>query len=227
MADTKRIATTRPASRRGMTRGQIREARRIRSRARARRKRFLLMSGGIIFALVFISALVISPGLRPQSSGGLRGVNTGGFIEIDVDEGAFHIRGNAPHGGGYSTVPATSGEHWAGPTTSVGVSAPARWGQYEQILPNEVLLHNLEHGGIGIHYDCDDACPELVQALDDIIPRNTSQFILSPFPNMPAKIAITAWRHHLYLDEVDEDLIERFIAEYQDRAPESVPGNLY
>ena len=184
------------------------------------------MSGGIIFALVFISALVLSPNLSPRT-GGLRGVNTGGFIEIDVDEGAFHIPGNVTHVGSYLTVPATSGEHWIGATTPVGVSAPARWGQYEQILPDEILLHNLEHGGIGIHYDCDDACPELVQALDDVIPRDTSQFILSPYPNMPARIAITAWRHHLYLDEVDKDLIEQFIDEYQDRAPESVPGNLY
>ncbi|MAZ14564.1 MAG: hypothetical protein CL754_05440, partial [Chloroflexi bacterium] len=77
------------------------------------------------------------------------------------------------------------------------------------------------------HYDCEGGCAEIVQALDDIIPRNNSQFILSPYVNMPSKIAITAWRHHLYLDEVDEDLIRQFIDEYQDRAPESVPGNQY
>jgi len=227
MADSKRIATTRPESRRGMSKGQIREERRSRSRARARRKRSLLMFGGILFALVFISALVLSPNLSPQTSGGLRGVNTGGFIEIDVDQGRDHIPGDAPNTDAYTVVPATSGPHWAAATTAVGVSAPARWGTYEQILPNEVLVHNLEHGGIGIHYDCEGGCAEIVQALDDIIPRNNSQFILSPYVNMPSKIAITAWRHHLYLDEVDEDLIRQFIDEYQDRAPESVPGNQY
>jgi len=40
---------------------------------------------------------------------------------------------------------------------------------------------------------------------------------------MPSKITITAWRHHMYLDEFDEELILQFIDEYQDRAPESVP----
>ena len=185
------------------------------------------MFGGIAFALVFISALVLSPNLTPRSGGGLRGVNTGGHIELDVDDGAVHIPGNAYNVGGYSVVPATSGPHWAGPTTPAGFPAPARWGQYEQALPNEVLLHNLEHGGIGLHYDCEVPCPEIVQALDDIIPRNPSQFILSPYVNMPGKIAVTAWRHHLYLDEVDEEEIRKFIDEYQDRAPESVPTNLY
>ncbi len=180
------------------------------------------MFGGVIFALVFISALVLSPSLTPRS-GSNRGVNTGGFIEIDVNDGAAHIPGNAPYGTNYSVVPATSGPHWAGATTPAGVSAPARWGRYDQILPDEVLIHNLEHGGIGLHYDCDDGCPELVQALDDIVPRNPSQFIMSPYPRLPQKIAITSWRHHLYLDEFDEDLIRRFIDEYQDRALESVP----
>ena len=181
------------------------------------------MFGGIIFALVFISALVLSPNLTPTRTGGGGGVNTGGFIELDVTDGAAHIPGNLANPFGYSFVPATSGPHWAGATTPAGVPAPAPWGQYRQILPDEVLVHNLEHGGIGLHYDCEGGCPEIVQALDDIIPRNPSQFILSPYVNMPKKIAITAWRHHLYLDEFDEDLIRRFIDEYQDRGLESVP----
>jgi len=227
MADTKRVATTRPESRRGMTKGQIREERRGRSRGRARRKRSILMFGGVIFALVFILALVFPNFNRNNTGGGLRGVNTGGFIDIDVDYGAPHIPGNAYFTDGYPVVPATSGPHWAGRTTPANISSPARWGVYEQAIPDEVLLHNLEHGGIGIHYDCEGGCPEIVQALDDIIPRNTAQFIMSPYVNMPKKITITAWRHHLYLDEVDEDLIRKFIDEYQDRAPESVPTNLY
>ena len=229
MADTKRVATTRPESRRGMTRGQIREERRVRSKVRARRKRAVLMFGGSILAIVFISALVLSPNLTPRSSSSLQGLNEGGFVEIDVDDGAVHIPGNGPNTLGYSVTPATSGPHWAGPTTSFGVPAPARWGTYEQGIPDEILLHNLEHGGIGMHYNCDDRCPEIVQALDDIIPRNPSQFIMSPYRNIPGdfRIAITAWRHHLYMDEVDVDQIREFIGEYQDRAPESVRGNLY
>jgi hypothetical protein len=226
MADTKRTATTRPESRRGMTKGQIREERRERSRSRQRRKRSLLMFGGVLFAIVFIAALVVSPNLTPQSSGG-GGVNTGGHIALDTDDGRGHIDGNTPHDEAYSVVPATSGPHWAGSTTPAGLPSPARWGRYDGVLPDEILIHNLEHGGIGFHYDCEEECPEIVKALDDLLPRNPSQYIMAPYPGLPSKITITAWRHHLYLDEVDVDQILEFIEEYQDRAPESLIQNQY
>tara|TARA_A100001037_G_scaffold58660_1_gene50802 strand:+ start:408 stop:1085 length:678 start_codon:yes stop_codon:yes gene_type:complete len=221
---TKRKATTRPDSRRGMTKGQIREERRARSRSRARRKRTLIGFAGLLFAVVFIAALIV-----PQNapSNNTRGINTGGHIPIDPDDGRGHITNNIDRGGPYSVVPATSGAHWFGPTTASGSSAPARWGRYTDILPDEVLIHNLEHGGIGFHYDCEVDCPDTIKALDDLIPRNPSMYIMSPYPGMPSKIAITAWRHHLYLDEVDEDQIRKFIDEYQNRAPESVPENPY
>ena len=105
--------------------------------------------------------------------------------------------------------------------------SPARWGIYEEFLPDEVLIQNLEYGGVGFHYDCPDACPEDVQALLDLIPAIPSQYIMSPYPGMPSKFVITAWRHHLYLDEVDEDAILEFVEEYKDRAPESVAGNSF
>ncbi len=226
MADKKRVATTRPENRRGMTKGQIREERRTRSRARARRKRSLLMFGGILLAIVFIAALVVSPNLNPQSSSG-GGVNTGGHIALDPDDGRGHLDNNTPYTGEYSVVPATSGPHWNGSNTPIGVPAPARWGRYDAFLPDEVLIHNLEHGGIGFHYDCEEECPEIVKALDDMIPRNPTQYIMSPYPGLPSKIAITAWRHHIYLDEFDEEEIRRFIDEYQNRAPEEVFQNQF
>ncbi len=225
MADIKRKATTRPDSRRGMTKGQIREERRNRSKGRARRKRSLLMFGGILFAIVFIAAIVIPSNFGAQNNSG--GVNSGGYLEIDTDDGRGHIEGNTPHTEAYSVVPATSGAHWAGATTPLGIPSPARWGRYDAVIPDEILIHNLEHGGIGLHYDCDDECPEIVAALDDLMPRNPSQYIMSPYPGLPSKIAITSWRHHIYLDEVDVEEILKFIDEYQDRAPEQVYQNQY
>ena len=224
MAETKRKATTRPVNRRGMTKGQIREERRTRSRARARRKRILIGSAGLLFAIVFIAALVVP---RNTQTTPIPGVNTGGHIALDVNDGDDHIDATGPYDGTYSVVPATSGPHWASASTPVGVSAPARWGRYEAVLPDEVLIHNLVHGGIGFHYDCEEVCPEIVKALDDISPLNPSQYLMAPYPGLPSKIAITSWRHHLYLDEVDTDQILLFIDEYQNRGPESVLYNEY
>ena len=222
-----RAATTRPDSRRGMSKGQIRKVRRDRSRARKNRRRNLIMFGGLLIAFVFIAGLVVSPGLisRDTMDGEGKGVNEGGHIALDPDDGREHIdpEGYAPNK--YSVSPATSGPHWYKDITPAGVPAPARWGVYDKILPDEVLIHNLEHGGIGLHYDCPDGCEELINSLRDIVPRNPSFYIVSPYPSLEKRVAITAWRHHLYLDEFDRDQIIKFIEEYIDHAPESVPSD--
>src|SRR3989344_1710779 len=41
----------------------------------------------------------------------------------------------------YNSNPPTSGSHYA---------VPADWGAYDSEVPDEQLVHNLEHGGIGI-----------------------------------------------------------------------------
>ena len=224
MADIKRKATTRPASRRGMTKGQIRAERRQRSKSRQRRKRAILTFAGVLFAIIFITALVVPSNTQSTN---VQGINTGGHIAIDTDDGRGHIDDNTTPHDDYTYHPATSGPHWFGPSTAAGVPSPARWGRYDGVLPDEVLVHNLEHGGIGIHYNCPAECPDLIKQLDDILPRNPSQYLMSPYPNMEATITITAWRHHLSLEEVDVDQIREFIDEYQNRAPESVQGNSF
>ena len=55
----------------------------------------------------------------------------------------------------------------------------------------------------------------------------SSQFVITPYANMENKIAVTAWRRILFLDEFDETVIRGFIDAYRDRAPESVPGNMF
>lgn len=147
-------------------------------------------------------------------------------VTFNEDAGARHVASEKA-GTGYHERPATSGDHWFAPTTPAGVPAPARWGIYEFALPDEVLVHNLEHGGIGIHYDCPDECEKLVDALRKLVPQNPSQFIVSPYPGMKTQIAITAWRTHMYLEEFDESLIREFISVFKDKAPESVPGNTF
>ena len=75
--------------------------------------------------------------------------------------------------------------------------------------------------------DCPGGCDELVTQLRGLVPADPSQFIVSPYPDMPAPIAITAWRHHLYLAEFDEAAITSFINQYKDKAPESIKGNTF
>ena len=117
----------------------------------------------------------------------------------------------------YNSTPATSGWHYAVPL------APVPWGLYEKPLPDEVLIHNLEHGGIGVHYDCPEGCADLV---DDIVAAIQSQrrtkILVSPYPAMPTRIALTAWNYLDAFDDFDGDRIVAFIEAHESspNAPE-------
>jgi hypothetical protein len=222
--ETKRVATTRPDHRRGMTRSQIRNERRRRSENRKKRRRTVYLTGGTILAVIFILSLTIGPGLartlRSQTADTtVNTLNTGGPVPLDPDDGRAVISTDTISTG-YSTKPATSGEHWLGAETPAGTSAPARWGIYDVALPDEVLVKNLENGGIGLHYNCPEGCDDVVAALQDVAP--STQYVISPYPDMESKITITAWRHHLNLDTFDRAAIADFINAYLDRAPDSV-----
>lgn len=218
-----------------MTKSQIRQERRERSHSRKKRRRMVFYVGGGVLAVIFIASLTLAPGLGGGHGGSSTsttaqqaGLNTGGPVPQDGDDGSLHVGTGETHSA-YSFTPATSGPHWFQSDTPAGVPSPARWGTYEFEIPDEVLIHNLEHGGIGVHYNCGLAenCDTLVQQLEDLIPRNPSQYIMSPYSSMDQAIAITAWRHHLFLDEYDEDAVIDFIDAYIDRGPESVPGNSF
>ena len=58
----------------------------------------------------------------------------------------------------YNTNPPTSGDHW---------STPARCGVYEDGLPDERIVHNLEHGNIVVSYNL--ASPEDVDQLKNVV----------------------------------------------------------
>ena len=71
-----------------------------------------------------------------------------------------------------------------------------------------------EHGGIGIHYDCPDGCQDMANELTDLVDRGVAgglKLLMSPYPDMDSKLALTAWDFILKLDEYDEGLVKEFI----------------
>ena len=217
-----------------MSRSQIRAERRSKSQSRRRRKRTVLLALGGVFAVFIIFALVFQQGLVNQNAeiGGARGTyNSGGPVPEDPDDGRNHVRDGEVPETPYSVKPATSGPHWnsLGSQESGFESAPAGWGPYERALPDQVLVHNLEHGGIGMHYDplqcgetqCQQIAEEFQRIAKDWTDNETyTGFIISPYPDMESAITLTAWRHHLRLDEVDEPRVREFIDAYYDRGYE-------
>ncbi len=130
-------------------------------------------------------------------------------LEDFPSQGQTHIDEGASHPA-YNSNPPTSGWHYA---------APADWGIYQDTIPDEVLVHNLEHGGIWLSYrDKDDS--QTIQQLTDIARRYPNHVILTYRPADDRPIAVAAWGHLLKLDAVDNTAILDFITRYIRKGPE-------
>ena len=111
------------------------------------------------------------------------------------------------------TKPATSGPYWyVKPDVEdfAKEGAPVKWGIYDKEIPDEALIHNLFRGGIGIHYNCPDGCSDLIESLSEVV-GTKQKVLLSPYPNMDNKIALTAWEYLDVFDVFDKERIELFI----------------
>ena len=168
-------------------------------------------STGVIVALVIvlcIGALVVFNMTRSDLPPALASV-----VERHADEGANHVATGQRVT--YRTDPPNSGPHyaqWAPP------------GFYDRTLPDELLVHNLEHGHIIIHYRPDALTPEVEQemlALTRSWTDNWAAVLAVPRPGMQHKFTLAAWRHLLRLEEWDRQLVDLFIDAFVGRGPEN------
>ena len=213
------MATQARRSKDRLTPSQTRAARRARRRTRRRLLRYGAMGAVASIAFLFIMALFL-PSLPFGRTGGLfgGGAPDGPGVRIE-DQGRTHLFERGEEHPPYNSVPATSGSHHAQP------SAPVRWGVHDEFVADEYRVHNLEHGGVGVHYNCPEGCPELVAQLQEIVDRAVDgglKVLMSPYPDMDSKIALTAWTFIEELDEFDEDRVKDFIDAHESspNAPE-------
>ena len=114
----------------------------------------------------------------------------------------------------YQSLPPTSGPHvpWLAP-----------WGMHRIPVLWEVQVHNLEDGGIIIHYRCDRPCPETMTVLEHLLTEYPTQVLVTPEPSLSSAFALTAWGRIATIESWDEGVVRRFIEAYrgQDHHPPS------
>ena len=189
--------------RRRQTPTQARAARRERRNRRTRLKRILALGavGGV--SALFLVALFI-----PQSFGG----GGGGSIpdgpgDRQEDLGREHIPEEGSHAP-YNSSPPTSGWHY---------DRWASWGIKSEPLPPELFIHNMEHGGIILHYNCPDGCPDEIEQMSEIVSL-TDETILMPNPDMESRFTLTAWNWLLTMEEYDDSLARDFVKSHLNSA---------
>ena len=116
------------------------------------------------------------------------------------EQGRNHIAEGAKHDP-YSSDPPSSGPHYS------DANAPTLWGVYTQEVPEEVFLHNEEHGGVIITYNPKLLPADQLKKLQSLFapPYSNKTFspskaIVTPRSKDTHVIELASWTYTLNLD---------------------------
>ena len=209
-------------------RQQQREEAAARQRARDRRNLFII--GGVLgvaAVAILIVALALNHAAQVSNQNRLPFQSVTGTVGQPVaDEGRTHVDPSTTPT--YKFYPPASGPHYS----AQGI-APVPW-QTIDTLQEGQYVHNLEHGGIAILYNCPSGtdCTTLKNSLENYV-RNLApveptyqevKVVLSPYSRgMTKKVALVAWDYIEFLDGYDQAEITRFYENHVDNGPEQIP----
>ena len=209
-----------------MSETERRKARQNRNKQKNRMIKILAAVGMGILAVLIIAGLALPSFGNIGNTVQQEILQRGGFFarpapgpgEVVADQGRIHFDSlsDRPDAGYYNSTPASSGTH--SPTWE-------RCGVFEEPVPEELMVHNLEHGFVNINYNTTD--PALIGQIEAAaigLPDWPLYYLMAPYPDMDATISLTAWNRVLYLDSVDEDAMQEFADAYQARGPEVARG---
>lgn len=130
-----------------------------------------------------------------------------------ADMGASHVKQGESHAQ-YNSNPPTSGPHWGDGVAGAGIK--------DKEIPDELLVHSLEHGAVIVSYKS-DLPQDQVEKLKNVFNEASGKKIMVPRKNLDVPIALTSWGWILKLQTIDEAKIKDFIKTNNDRAPEKAP----
>jgi uncharacterized protein DUF3105 len=210
-------------------RQQQREQAAARQRARDRRSLFII--GGVLLAAaatIFVVAVALNHQAQTVNASRLTFQPVSTLVGQEIpDEGTpSHIDPSTSWT--YKVYPPTSGPHYS----AAGI-APVPWKTIDTLVEGQ-FVHNLEHGGIAILYDCPSGtdCTTLKNQLSDYINKlapldptySEVKIVMTPYTRgMTKKVALVAWHYVLFLDGYDQNAITQFYESHVNKGPEAVP----
>ena len=174
--------------------------------------RALLLGGAAAFAAALaavVAVVVLTGGGNESPSPEQKLAAAGCTFETYPDQGNEHVESYEAETS-YNSSPPTSGPHHV---------RPVIWGGYAEPVPEVAEVHNLEHGGVIIHYGnaVDAATREQLRAFYDDSPN---AMLLAPLPKLGNKIALTAWTKLATCERFDEAAFSAFRSAYRGNGPE-------
>lgn len=166
---------------------------------------------GIIGSVVLVAIILLSR----SSSKEVQQSNQGNTVQQSPEEtyeiqGQEHIDIGASHIE-YNSNPPTSGPHYV---------QPANWGFYNDELPDEQLVHNLEHGGIWISYKNVDE--ETLSEMKKLARGFPGSVVITPRAKNEQNIILASWGKIQRLNEYDRVTIINFVKNNKNKSPEPI-----
>jgi hypothetical protein len=152
---------------------------------------------------------------QPSDSGDEGRATSGGVPLGPANEGidgveAFRVDSNAHTEDNltYDLAPPVGGEHFP---------VPATCGFYEsEPPPEELMVHDLEHGAIWMAYEPGLPDDQLA-VLRDLVGRQ-AKVTATPFEGGGAPLVLSAWGRQLKLDDANDPRLVAFIEQYRNSA---------
>lgn len=136
-------------------------------------------------------------------------------VEQFPNEGAQHVSSSQDID--YAQSPPLSGPHY---------STATEGGFYEEPQPPGNIVHALEHGAVVIYYHESTMNEPARASLQEFADTHTGRWrsvVVVPNPNESPEsdFVLTAWRHRLYMDSYDAQVVFEFLSEFLGRGPEN------
>ncbi|MEA9985916.1 DUF3105 domain-containing protein [Subtercola vilae] len=179
-----------------------------REQAKATRNRRLLFGGGfgaIGLIIVLVIVFVVTGGGSASAPVATKADGVQTFTGLTRN----HVTGSVT----YAQVPPVGGNH-----------APV-WlncGVYDQAVPNENAVHDLEHGAVWVTYDATQITGDTLTKLRAELP--TTYIVLSPYVGLPSPVVASAWGAQIQLTGVDDTRLADFLKTYWQSPSAPEPG---
>jgi hypothetical protein len=208
-AETNRIAEERKAKREAARQERIAIAR---QKQAAKRRKQMMIAGIIVVALLgaIVYGVQRSRNQRAIARAAAEEAGCGPVQEIE-NQGRNHIPISETFDD-YNSNPPTSGPHYA--------ERLANWGTYNEEVPKTTLVHNLEHGGIIIHYK--DQTDAQIDRIDSLVEGYADGVISNPNPSIEKPIVLASWTRMQQCDTFNGEAVAGYIREHCNKAPEKL-----
>ena len=124
-----------------------------------------------------------------------------------ADQGNAHIADTTTAHPDYNSNPPTSGWH---------VGYLGNWGSYDYVVPDEVLLHNMEDGGVVLWYKMGthEENRANIERLEEVS-QGYRRTVIAPRQDLETPYALTAWQRKQNFEAVNETEMRAFLEAYE------------